>query len=189
MSMQLRKLCGALALALAWAPAFAADVPKDAPKAEAKEAAKEEPKEAKKDAPKVGSPFPALDGFSLEGKLPDTKGKVVIVDFWATWCPPCAKALPMFKELHEKYADRGVVIVAVNVDEEQKDVEAFLKKLPLPFAVVRDVTEKLQKALDLDGLPVTYIVDRQGTIRMIHDGFAGDETKKEYIARLEELLK
>ncbi len=165
MSMQLRKLCGALALALACAPAFAAD------------------------APKVGSPFPALDGFSLEGKVPDTKGKVVIVDFWASWCGPCVKSLPAFKELHEKFADKGLVIIAVSVDEEKAAMDTFLKKTPVPFAVVRDAEEKLQKRIDLSGVPVTYILDRQGVIRVIHDGYAGDDTKKEYLAQVEALLK
>jgi thiol-disulfide isomerase/thioredoxin len=165
MSMQLRKVWGSFGLALVWASALAAD------------------------APKVGTPFPALDGFGLEGKLPDTKGKVVVVDFWASWCGPCVKSLPAFRELHEKFADRGLVIIAVSVDEEKAAMDTFLKKTPVPFAVVRDATEKLQKRFDVSGIPLTYIIDRQGVIRVIHDGYAGDDTKKEYFAQVEALLK
>ena len=192
MSTQLRKRGGwiGVGLLLAWVQVSAADAPKaDAAAGSASASATATAEAPKPESPKVGSPFPALDTFSLEGKLPDTKGKVVIVDFWASWCSPCLKALPSFAELHEKYAAQGLVVIAVNVDEDKAAMDGFLKKTPLPFAIVRDAEEKLQKRMDLDGLPVTYIVDRQGVIQVIHDGFVGDETKKEYAAKIEALLK
>ena len=170
MSMQLPKLAGWIGMLMVCANALAADAPKP-------------------DVPKVGGPFPALDGFSLEGKLPDTKGKVVIVDFWASWCGPCVKSLPAFKELHEKYADKGLVIIAVSLDDTKEAMDSFLKKTPVPFAVMRDAEEKLQKRLDISGIPLTYILDRQGVVRVVHDGYAGDDTKKEYITQVEALLK
>ena len=165
MNTQLRKLTGWVGMLWVCASALAADVPK------------------------VGSPFPALDGFSLEGKLPVTKGKVVIVDFWASWCGPCVKSLPAFKELHEKFGDKGLVIVAVSVDETKEAMDSFLKKTPVPFAVVRDAAEKLQKRCDITGIPLTYILDRQGVVQVIHEGYGGDDTKQEYAAKIEALLK
>ncbi|HTH45898.1 MAG TPA: TlpA disulfide reductase family protein [Candidatus Limnocylindria bacterium] len=170
--MQLRKLSVwvAFGMLLASAGVLGADAPKP-------------------EVPKVGSPFPALDGFSLEGKLPDTKGKVVIVDFWASWCGPCKQSMPAFKELHEKFADRGLVIIAVSLDETKEAMDGYLKKSPMPFSIARDAAEKLQKRLDISGIPLTYILDRQGVIRVIHEGYDGDDSKREYRAKVEELLK
>src|SRR5579862_4013190 len=93
---------------------------------------------------KAGDSFPDLSAFKLEGKLPDsTKGKVVMVDFWASWCEPCKQSFPAMEDLHKRYADRGLVIIAVNVDENRPDMEAFLKKNTATFVVVRDPSQKL----------------------------------------------
>ena len=75
---------------------------------------------------KVGDTLPDLASFKLEGKLPDAlKGKIIVVDFWASWCAPCAKSFPVLDELQKKYADR-VVVLAVNVDEKKSKMDAFL---------------------------------------------------------------
>jgi thiol-disulfide isomerase/thioredoxin len=138
---------------------------------------------------KAGDTFPDLSTFKLEGKLPDTlKGKVVIVDFWASWCGPCKDSFPVMNELLKKYADRGLVIVAVNADEVRADMDEFLKKNPAAFTVVRDATQKLMEKVDVGTMPSSFILDRDGKVRYLHNGFHGEKTKREYETQIESLL-
>ena len=139
--------------------------------------------------PKVGDAFPVLADYKLEGTLPDTKGKVVVVDFWASWCGPCKASFPAFRELHEKFADRGVVIIAVSIDEDKGEMEGFLKKAKVPFAAVRDAKQKLAEKLSIESIPTTFILGLDGKIAALHNGYGGDSTKLELIATVEKLLK
>jgi len=139
---------------------------------------------------KTGEAFPDLAGFKLEGKLPDAlKGKVVIVDFWASWCGPCKESFPALNELQKKYSDRGVVIIAVNVDEERADMESFLKEHPVSFAVVRDGGQKLVAKTGIKTMPSSFVLDGDGKVRFSHSGYHGDKTKKQYEQQIESLLK
>ncbi len=138
---------------------------------------------------KSGDPFPDLAGFKLEGKLPDLlKDKVVIVDFWASWCGPCKESFPAMNELQQKYSSRGLVIIAVNVDERRADMEAFLKSTPASFTVVRDAGQKLVDLTGISTMPSSFVLDRTGKVRFIHNGFHGAETKKQYVDEIESLL-
>jgi thiol-disulfide isomerase/thioredoxin len=139
---------------------------------------------------KAGDSFPDLAGFKLEGKLPEgTKGKVVLVDFWASWCEPCKQSFPVMEELHKRYADRGLVIIAINVDENRPDMEAFLKKNVATFAVLRDANQKLVEKAGIATMPSSFLLDRDGKVRFTHTGFRGAETKKKYEEEIETLLK
>lgn len=139
---------------------------------------------------KPGESFPDLAAFKLEGKLPEaTKGKVVLVDFWASWCEPCKQSFPVMEELHKRYAERGLVIIAVNVDENRPDMEAFLKKNIATFVVVRDANQKLVEKTGIATMPSSFLMDRDGKVRFVHTGFRGAETKKKYQEELELLLK
>jgi len=139
---------------------------------------------------KVGDTFPDFAKFKLEGKLPDNlKGKVVLVDFWASWCAPCKKSFPALNELHQRYRDKGVVILAINVDQNRSDMEKFLKKTPADFAVVRDAEQKLVEATDVETMPTSFLLDQAGRVHFLHKGYNGDETKKTYVTKIEELLK
>jgi cytochrome c biogenesis protein CcmG/thiol:disulfide interchange protein DsbE len=141
-------------------------------------------------AVKTGAPFPDLAGFKLEGKLPDTlKGKVVMVDFWASWCDPCKESFPVMEELHQRYGPRGLVIIAVNVDENRADMEAFLKKNTATFTVVRDAKQKLVEQTGIATMPSSFLIDRDGKVRFTHSGFRGAETKKKYEQEIESLLE
>ncbi len=139
---------------------------------------------------KTGEPFPDLAGFKLEGKFPEaTKGKVVLVDFWASWCEPCKQSFPVMEELHRRYAERGLVIIAINVDENRPDMEAFLKKNAATFIVLRDANQKLVEKTGIATMPSSFLIDRQGKVRFQHTGFRGAETRKKYEEEIEGLLK
>jgi thiol-disulfide isomerase/thioredoxin len=144
---------------------------------------------AKPVQPKVGDVFPALADERLEGTIPSLKDKVVLVDFWASWCGPCKASFPALKEIHAKYAGQGLVIVAVSIDESKSDMAAFLKKNTVPFVAVRDAKGSLAEKLDIQSIPTSFLVDRTGKIVMVHNGYGGDSTKQEYIHAIEAALK
>ncbi|MFM2295981.1 MAG: hypothetical protein RLZZ350_2394 [Verrucomicrobiota bacterium] len=136
---------------------------------------------------KVGDAFPDLATFGLEGKLPDTKGKIVVVDFWASWCGPCKESFPVMNDLVKKYGDK-VVIIAVNVDENAKDKDAFLKDNAASFNVVRDAKQKLVDKVEIGKMPSSFVLDANGKVKFIHDGFDGAAIKKSYEQQLDSLV-
>lgn len=136
---------------------------------------------------KPGDAFPSLQAAKLEGTLPDTTGKVVIVDFWASWCGPCKRALPILKELNQDYKDKGVVIIAVSLDESKSDMDAYLKKNPLPFTVVRDPKGGLGEKAHVEGIPATFILGPDGKVIEAHTGFSPN-MKKEFSKTLDAAL-
>ncbi|HEX8914308.1 MAG TPA: TlpA disulfide reductase family protein [Humisphaera sp.] len=139
---------------------------------------------------KPGDPLPDLAAYKLEGKLPDSlKGRVVLLDFWASWCGPCKRSFPAMEALHKRYADRGLSVVAVSVDEKPEDAARFAKAANASFSVVRDGGHKLVAEADVATMPTAFLIDRAGRIRFVHKGFAGDETVKEYQEQIELLLK
>ena len=114
---------------------------------------------------KVGDDFPDLAGFKLEGTLPDSlKGTVVLVDFWASWCGPCKKTFPVMNDLQKKYGDRGLVIIAINEDEERSDMQDFLKQNPATFVVVRDPGQKLVAEAGVPTMPGSFVLDDAGKV-------------------------
>jgi thiol-disulfide isomerase/thioredoxin len=139
---------------------------------------------------KVGDSFPELAPFKLEGKLPDAfKDKVVLVDFWASWCGPCGESFPAMEELQKKYGAQGFVIIAVNVDEKKSDMEDFLKDHHVSFIVVRDAKQKLVDKAGIATMPSSFLIDQHGKVVFAHSGFHGSATKKQYEQEIESLLK
>jgi len=138
---------------------------------------------------KVGDSFPDLNGFNLEGNLPaDLKDKVVIVDFWASWCGPCKESFPAMEELHQKYGAKGLVIIAVNVDEDAGAMKEFLKSNTASFTIVRDAKKKLVSAANIASMPSSFVIGVDGKVSAIHKGFHGKETSKQYAQEIEALL-
>lgn len=139
---------------------------------------------------KKGDALPDLAGFKLEGKLPDKlKGQVILLDFWASWCAPCKSSFPAMEELNKLYRDKGLTIVAVSVDEKRENMDRFLKSVAVTFATAWDAGQKLVGAADVSAMPTSFLIDRAGKIRFIHNGFRGDETIKQYKQEIELLLK
>jgi len=137
---------------------------------------------------KSGETLPKLDSFGLEGNLPALAGKVVLLDFWASWCGPCKKSFPELDKLQQAYKDKGLVILAINVDEKADEMESFLKAHPVSFAVVRDAKQKLVAAAGVESMPTSVLVDAKGVIRFQHTGFRGAETVKQLTEEIEKLL-
>ena len=138
---------------------------------------------------KVGDTFPALAAAGLTGgALPATAGQVVLVDFWASWCAPCKASFPIFAKLHNDYAPRGLVIVAVSVDEKAPDYESFVKKLAPPFATLLDRKHSLVSQVNVPAMPTSYLLGRDGRVRFVHAGFHGNDTALELRREIEALL-
>jgi thiol-disulfide isomerase/thioredoxin len=138
---------------------------------------------------KEGSSFPDLTRCGLEGKLPDLHGKVVLVDFFASWCEPCKESFPVMEELYQKYGSKGLVIVAVNLDAKKENMEEFLKKHPANFTIVRDASNKLVGQVKIPTMPSSFLLDHEGKVYAFHRGFKGEETRKQYTTEIESLLK
>ena len=139
---------------------------------------------------KPGDALPDLATFGLEGKLPASlQNKVVLLDFWASWCDPCKESFPVMEELQKRYGPEGFIVIAVNVDEKRADMEAFLKRTPATILVLRDAKQKLVDKADIGTMPSSFLVDRTGKVRYIHSGFKGAETKQKYAEEIETLLK
>ncbi|RME71187.1 MAG: TlpA family protein disulfide reductase [Verrucomicrobia bacterium] len=141
-------------------------------------------------APAIGERFPDLSDYGLDGELPDiSSARVVIVDFWASWCAPCKASFPVFDELHDRYADRGLAIVGVSIDRNEKAMRAFLERAQPRFAVVWDRDQAFVRAMNIPGMPTSYVIDGSGRLRYVHEGFHGQKSRKRYIEEIERLLK
>lgn len=145
----------------------------------------------------VGDPAPDFAAANLEDALlrvTDFRGQVVIIDFWASWCGPCRKEMPVLIELYQEFQQSGLVILAVNIDERHENMQQFLKNLstPVPFEVLVDPEQKIPPLYELEAMPTTVFVDKLGIVRYRHAGFReADKTlyKKELVELLgEEVL-
>jgi thiol-disulfide isomerase/thioredoxin len=129
---------------------------------------------------RVGDPFPPLAPAGLVGgALPEMEGKVVLVDFWASWCPPCKLSFPAYGRLNSEFATKGLVIVAISVDQVPADYDSFVSSLSPRFYVALDRDQKLVRAAQVPTMPTCYLLDRLGRVRFVHAGFRGAETEKE----------
>ena len=135
----------------------------------------------------AGAPAPALSLPTATGEtvaLDQLKGKVVYVDFWASWCAPCRKSFPWMAEMQKKYGPSGFTVVAVNVDKKRPDAEKFLQSTPAAFTVVYDPAGTTPTAWNVKAMPTSYVIDAKGNVAMVESGF-----KDENIAELESRIK
>lgn len=120
--------------------------------------------------------------------LSEFKGKVVYVDFWASWCGPCRKSFPWMNEIQKKYQDQGLAVVAINLDTDNELAQEFLKQVPANFSVRFNPEGDVARSFDLLGMPSSFMFNRQGQLVQHHVGFYADKTA-EYEQELVNLLK
>lgn len=111
-----------------------------------------------------------LDG-SKSVKLSDYRGQVVYLDFWASWCGPCRQSLPAMNSLQTELFRKGFTVLAVNVDEDANAAKAFLKQFPVNYPVVADAQGATPDKFGLQGMPTSYLIDKNGKIALVHQGY------------------
>jgi cytochrome c biogenesis protein CcmG, thiol:disulfide interchange protein DsbE len=115
------------------------------------------------------------------------RGRVVIVDFWASWCKPCRQSIPWLNAMRARYGANGLTIIGVNVDAERRDADRFLRDVPIEFEVVFDPQGDLAREFKVKAMPTSYVFDRSGRMIDTHLGFR-DAKKAEKEAALRKLL-
>lgn len=127
-----------------------------------------------------------LDGPNL--RLEEYRGQVVLLNFWASWCGPCRQEMPVLDRLHQRYEDTGFAVLGVNVEGERAPAQKIVDKTNVTFPVLIDAKQKVSEMYDLEAMPSTVVIDRDGVVRYIHRGYKpGDEAK--YVEVVKELIR
>jgi len=123
--------------------------------------------------------------FDLPGaRLADLRGKVVYLDFWASWCGPCRKSFPWMNALQQRHAKAGLQVVAINLDEKREDAAAFLASVPAGFTIAYDPAGATARAYGIKGMPSSALIGRDGQLLWMHSGFnEADKDKLEQQVR------
>ena len=138
-----------------------------------------------------GSAAPAIEVPKLGGgvlRLADLRGKVVLVDFWASWCEPCQRELPALATLQREFGSRGLQVITINIDQQEKNAATQAQRLGVTLPVGLDPKGDLAAAYDLPKMPTSYVLDREGVVRFIHEGFDGAKDIARLRAELNSLL-
>ena len=125
----------------------------------------------------------AADGLDLER----FRGKVVLIDFWASWCAPCRQSFPWLNEMQAKYGSQGLVVIAVNVDRERAEADRFLREVPARFEIQYDPQGLLATRYEVQGMPSSYVFAPSGELVTRHIGFR-NALRAEREAELQKLL-
>lgn len=131
----------------------------------------------------IDAPAPDFELISLSGEgtaLEDFRGKVVLLNFWATWCGPCRLEMPAFQARFDSLGD-DLSVVAVNFDEAESDVQAFVDELGLTFDVLLDPGAEVQRLYQVRGYPTSYLIDQDGVVRIIHIGIMTEGQLDDYL--------
>lgn len=114
-------------------------------------------------------------------------GKVVVLDFWASWCVPCRRSFPWMNEMVEKYSDQGLVVIAVNLDRDRADADAFLAEVPANFEILFDPDASLAREYGVEAMPNSFVFGRDGELVARHLGFKVKKLEEYESALLEAL--
>lgn len=136
-----------------------------------------------------GAPAPELNlpGLKDAVSLAQLKGKVVYVDFWASWCGPCKQSFPFMNELKAKYGAKGFEVLAINLDAKRGDADKFLAEVPAQFTVAFDTSGDSAKRYQVKGMPSSYLIGRDGKIASTHKGFH-EQDRAELESRITQIL-
>lgn len=130
--------------------------------------------------------LPSSNGDNV--RLAEQRGQVVMLNFWASWCGPCRKEMPLLDAMYQRYSSAGFVLYGVNVEEDNTDAKKLLKELGVTFPVLFDTESKASSLYNVDAMPTTVLIDKKGQIRFVNRGYkAGDENK--YRDQIRELIK
>jgi len=140
----------------------------------------------------IGSPANDFEGKTLEGEriqLSDYKGKVVLIDIWASWCTPCRKEMPFLIELYSEFDRSNFEIIAINIDDKISNAKSFLSQLKYQpmFPIVMDPKKEIPELYRIKAMPTTILIDKTGKIRYWHNGFKKSH-KRKYREELKILL-
>ena len=136
--------------------------------------------------PGVGDVFPDPSQLGVKASL---HGKAVLVDFWASWCGPCRASFPALERLYKKFKPAGLQVVGISVDDSPDAMSTFLGLHPVSFPTAHDQAHKLAERLQLKSMPSSFLLDAQGRIHAVHNGFHGAETERALGAEIERMLK
>ena len=121
-------------------------------------------------------------------RLSEYRGDVVMVNFWATWCGPCRQEMPLLDELYSRYERVGFSLLGVNIDDDSRKAMNMIAELGVSFPVLFDARKEVSQLYEVDAMPVTVLIDREGTIRYVHHGYKpGYEDK--YLDQIRSLLR
>ena len=137
-----------------------------------------------------GDPAPDFTLKSLSGgniKLSELRGTVVLLNFWASWCGPCRTEMPLLDELYQEYRDYGFTILGVNLDENRDQANLLLDKIPVSFPVLFDPANSTSETYQVDAMPTTVLIDRNGKVRYHHRGYK-DGYMDHYRTEVKELV-
>jgi thiol-disulfide isomerase/thioredoxin len=139
-----------------------------------------------------GDRAPALHGNRLDGKgqlsLESLRGKVVYLDFWASWCKPCVVSLPALDDLRKEFPAKDFVVFAVNVDRDPEVARSFLSRRPVGYPSLADPEGQLPVRFGVETMPTSFLIDRDGVIRRVHRGFRKSDVP-ELRAAIQELVR
>jgi peroxiredoxin len=128
----------------------------------------------------------SLEGSNL--RLEEYRGQVVLINFWASWCGPCRQEMPLLDRLHHRYEDTGFAVLGVNVEGEVEPAQDIVDKTNVTFPILIDEAQKVSELYNLQAMPSTVVVDRDGVVRYIHLGYKpGDEAK--YVEVVKKLIR
>jgi thiol-disulfide isomerase/thioredoxin len=130
--------------------------------------------------------LPARSGG--EQSLAALKGQVVLINFWATWCGPCRKEMPLLEQIYQRYRPLGFTLLAVNVEEDSALADGFLRQVAVSYPVLFDRENRVSKLYDVTAMPSTVIVDRKGQVRFVHYGYT-EGTENVYQDQIRGLIR
>ena len=131
--------------------------------------------------------LPTLSGSRMS--LASLRGKVVVVDFWAQWCEPCKKELPQLDKLAKEFAGKNVVILAVNLDKTKDNAQKLAQQLGLSLPVLLDPAGSVAATYDLPKMPTSFLIDKKGIVRFVHEGFEGSGDVDRFRSELNQLTQ